>query len=238
MTIALRDDSLVEDSRFGLLQPVERLEAGSLFAAGPPDGIDLSSREPISKYRVRTFGEPGLKQGELGACAAMTLWSAREFEPGIKRLDSESAIDFYFRVQMEDSFPGGEYAGADPRAGGTSLEDCLETARRLGYIKSWCRATTLEEIIIGIGYYGTALFGMQWTMGMVEPGPDHICRPIGRVVGGHGTAGTFVRLDKKLIGGPNSWGDTWNRYGWWMMTFDGIEDRLARGGQCYFMEKA
>jgi len=235
----LRDGkTITEDPRCGLI-PQEDTRAEHLFAAAPPDGgIDLSLRELISKRRVKKFGDPLLNQEQWSACAGMTMAAALEHEPGIRTMGSEWAINFYFDAQDHDSFPGSERPGDPIQGYGTSMVAICEEAKRQGLIKNWYRAHTIEEVIIGLGYYSCPLFGFEWTDGMMYPNHKGLSVPTGKTVGGHAHLGTFVNLRDGLLGGPNSW-DGWNpaQNGFWVMKISDVENRLHHGGECVFLEK-
>ena len=210
-----------------------------LYAAAPPDGgIDLSRRELISKRRIKKFGDPILNQGEWSACGGMAMTGALEHEPGIRSLGSLWALNFYFDTQDHDQFPGSERPGDPVQGKGTSLVALCREAKRRGLIKGWYNARTIEEVIIGLGYYGCPIFGFDWTDGMSNPDHKGLCHPVGRSIGGHAHIGTFVNLRDDLMGGPNSW-PYWNRimHGFWVMRISDVENRLKRGGECVFIDK-
>ena len=235
----LRDGKTeTQDPRCGLIfQP--DLTAPHLLSMAPPDGgIDLSKRELISKYRVKKFGAPLLNQGQWSACGGFGFAAMLEHEPEIRTLGDNWALEFYFRTQDNDQWPGSERPGSDPVSYGTSIAAILQTAKQEGLITESCRAYTVEEVIRGIDYYGSAILGLEWTEGMMEPREvDGLITPGGAVVGGHCTAGTFVNLHQNIIGGPNSWED-WNpkRKGYWVMDLDDFAEVLRRG-ECAFARK-
>jgi len=237
----LRDGSQVVDSRLGRLKQFDaRSRQHGIFDTPSLDGgIDLRLRPIISRRWVKTFGQEHLDQGQLGACVGMGMTAALEHEPGIISLGSDFAKRLYFSIQQNDEYPGGEYPGADPVAGGTSLLAALQYMKAAGLIKGYVWAFTLEQVLIGIGYYGVAIFGLSWTRDMLFPASDGFCRPTGRDMGGHCTAGTCVNIYDKTISGPNSWGDGWNPalQGDWKMTWSDIADRLHAGGECAFIRK-
>jgi len=235
----LKDGSETRDSRCGLIfQP--DLTAPHLLSMAPPDGgIDLSKRELISKYRVKKFGEPLLNQEEWSACGGFGFAAFMEHEPGIRTLGDEWALQFYFRAQDNDIWPGSERPGSKPLSYGTSIAAILQTAEEEGLITETCRAYTVEEVIRGIDYYGSAILGLEWTEGMMEPRKkDGLSVPTGEIVGGHCTAGTFINRRRNIIGGPNSWPD-WNKIqrGYWVMDLDDFAE-VFRNGECAFARKA
>jgi len=225
------------DTRCGLIFQPDPTAPNLLSMAAPDGGIDLSERELISKYRVKKFSDPGLNQRKWSACAGFGFAAFLEHEPNICSLGDEWALQFYFRVQDNDQWPGSERPGSNPISYGTSLAATMQTAKKEGLIESYCRAKTVDEVIRGIAYYGSAVLGLAWTDGMMEPREDGLSVPTGGVVGGHCTAATFVNLHQRLIGGPNSW-PNWNlrRKGYWIMNLDDFAEVL-KNGECVFAKK-
>jgi len=230
-----------QDSRCGLIFQPDPSAPNILTVSPIDDGIDLRYRELISKYRVKKFKAPLLNQGNWSACGGFGFTAFLEHEPNICTLGDEWALEFYFRAQDNDSWPGSERPESKPISYGTSLASVMQTAKQEGLIESYCRARTVDEIIRGIDYYGSAILGLEWTEGMMYPREvDGLSTPGGEVVGGHCTAATFVNIHQRIIGGPNSWSD-WNllRNGYWVMDLDDFaEVFMKRGGECAFARKA
>ena len=235
----LKDGSETQDPRCGLIFQADSL-APNILAVQPIDaGIDLRYRELISKYRVKKFKAPLLNQGKWSACGGFGFAAFMEHEPGIRTLGDEWALQFYFRAQDNDIWPGSERPGSKPLSYGTSIAAILQTAEEEGLITETCRAYTVEEVIRGIDYYGSAILGLEWTEGMMEPRKkDGLSVPTGEIVGGHCTAGTFINRRRNIIGGPNSWPD-WNKIqrGYWVMDLDDFAE-VFRNGECAFARKA
>ena len=225
------------DSRCGLIFQPDPTAPHLLSMAAPDGGIDLNERELISKYRVKKFYDPLLNQRHWSACGGFGFAAMLEHEPGIRSLGDEWALEFYFRTQDNDQWPGSERPGSNPISYGTSIAAILQTAKQEGLITEACRAYTVDEVIRGIDYYGSAVLGLEWTDGMMEPRADGLSVPSGEVVGGHCTAATFVSLHQRLIGGPNSWSNWNTRYnGYWRMDLDDFAEVL-RNGECAFARK-
>ena len=235
----LKDGSETRDPRCGLIFQPDPTAPHLLSMAAPDGGIDLSQRELISKYRVKKFGEPLLNQGNWSACGGFGFAAFMEHEPNIATYGDEWALEFYFRAQDNDIWPGSERPGSMPLSYGTSIAAIMQTAKQEGLITEHCRAYSIEEVIRGIDYYGSAILGLEWTEGMMNPRKkDGLCVPTGGSVGGHCTAGTFINRHRNIIGGPNSWPD-WNEitHGYWVMDLDDFAEVLRRG-ECAFARKA
>lgn len=202
-------------------------------------GMDLSKRDIISKRWITTKPCHKLDQEPYGACVGMGIANAMRHEPILGDVDKFSeqwAIwECYFNAQKTDEFPGGEYPHASPKAGGTSILAALKWMKKQGLISNYYWATTLDELLVGLCYYGPAVIGINWYAGMVNPGPDRICRPTGQLLGGHCTLVTEVNHRRKTISGPNSWGNTWNANGMYTITWTDMEKLLKRQGECVFI---
>ena len=236
----LRDGSKTLDPLCGLIFSGETEAVKSLYSLPPADGgIDLRKRPLINKRRIRPIGDPPIIQ-VISSCVGKGITNMLEHEKGIRSLGSEWADNFYFEVQKRDQFPGGEYPGADPVAGGTSIYDALVYAKEIGLITDFVRARTMDEVLSGICYHSSgAIFGLDWTEGMMRPDRNGISRPTGRSVGGHCTYGRDFYLNKDIVRGPNTWPD-WNPWlaGGWAMTVKDLDHSLRRGGECWFAVKA
>jgi hypothetical protein len=237
----LRDGSISYSSKCGFIFSDREAPPFDLLAANPLDGgIDIRERPHISKRRISTFGAPLPDQRNYGACCMMAALIMLNYEHGIQNYSSQWGIDRYLEVQKIDSFPGiGENPGGDGMQG-TSLLDVLDYLMDLGLISGYVQALTLEEVLSGIAYHGVAMFGMMWTTGMMYPGQrTGLSHPIGRMIGGHATGGTWVDKDRELILGPQSWAG-WNPklHNHWAMTWSDVEWELKENrGECYFAKK-
>ena len=236
----LRDGSETNDIRCGLIFSGDTPDTPGLYSLQPDDGgIDLKQRPLINKRRIRHKGDFPLYQ-LISSCVGMGFTNMMEHEKGITSLGAGWATDFYFEVQRRDQFPGGEYPGAIPQAGGTSIYDALTYAKELGLISDFVRARTIDEVLVGLCYHSSgAIFGLDWTEDMMMPDKNGLGHPTGRSVGGHCTFGRDYYLEKGIVRGPNSW-PKWNSVlnGDWAMHAESIDYCMRkRGGECWFAVK-
>jgi len=203
--------------------------------------IAVTSKEIISKRWITTRPCDKLDQDPYGACVGMGIANALRHEPflgdPVKFAEQYAIWSIYFPTQRADEFAGGEYPNASPKAGGTSILAALKHCKAIGLIRAYRWATTLEEMLLGICYHSPAVIGVNWYSGMMTPGTDRICRPTGRLLGGHCTLVTEVDHRKKTVSGPNSWGNTWNANGMYTITWDDMRKLLQRQGECAFIER-
>jgi len=232
----LRDGSETKDPRCGLIFSGDSPDIPGLFSLPPADGgIDLRKRELINKRRIRNLGDAPLEQF-ISSCVGMGFTNMLEHEKGISSRGSEWATEFYFEVQRRDQLPGGEYPGAYPVMGGTSIYDALVYAKEIGLISDFVRARTMDEVLSGMCYHPSgAIFGLDWTEGMMRPDRKGMSRVTGRSVGGHCTYGRDFYLKQGIVRGPNSWPE-WNPWlnGDWAMSTKELDKALRRGGECWF----
>jgi len=75
----------------------------------------ISAVAPLTAQTVVWPCLTWLNQGSEGACVGYAISHALACPPEPRAVDSLFARDLYFEAQKIDQFPGGEYAGADPR---------------------------------------------------------------------------------------------------------------------------
>ena len=197
--------------------------------------------EPISKVRIKAPGNH-LDQGREGACVGMGLTNAMRYEPNIGNLQTYNerfAIEqIYWEAQKNDPFPGGEYPGASPRMGGTSLLEGVKQLKKLGLIKSYRWAFSLEEMILGLGYFGVAIVGIPWYSRMSEPESDGRIRIGGQIEGGHCLDAVRYNKNTGIFGLAQSWGMEHGVDGEVWIMADEMDRLLHENGECVFLEKA
>jgi hypothetical protein len=154
--------------------------------------IDANPRLP--KPRVHHPARPSLNQKAEGACVGFSIATGLNASPKRRRpaMTNPQARELYWLAQRNDPWPGGSYAGADPRYEGTSLLAGLQVARRQGLIASfyWCGAgsgTAVDDVVESISKIGGVLFGIRWLecMYLTESGGVVVIDPDSPQVGYH-----------------------------------------------------
>jgi len=196
--------------------------------------------EPISKVRIKAKGNH-LDQGREGACVGMGLTNAMRYEPNIgdlQKYDEHFAItQIYWEAQKNDPFPGGEYPGASPRMGGTSLLEGAKQLKRLGLIKSYRWAFSIDELILGLGYFGVAVVGIPWYSRMSEPESDGRIRIGGQIEGGHCLDTIQYNKNSGKLRLAQTWGMEHGDRGEVYIMIDEMDRLLHEQGECLFVEK-
>jgi len=199
----------------------------------------VPEREIISKvWLIQTC----LDQGREGACVGFGVTHALLSEPQIgdptKYTEKFAREEIYYPAQYNDPWPGGEYPGAYPVYGGTSLLDGLKAAKSAEEISEYRWAFDLNDLLVGVGYYGPAVIGVNWYSGMQEPDRKDMIHATGRVMGGHCTLIYRVNHHLNLAYIHNSWGNSWGNAGKCSISFKDLEKLLREDGECAFITKA
>jgi hypothetical protein len=168
-----------------------------------------------------------LDQGQEGACVGfswtheLAAWPAE-----VKDLNDPWAQGLYHEAQQLDEWPGENYDG-------TSVIGGAKAVHNRGYMESYRWATTMDDLVLAVGYHGPVVIGVDWLDSMFDPRPSGLLDTSGKVAGGHAILIRGVTLKSNLKGdgrvGPvfrlrNSWGRSW---GWDGDCFIKVED-LAR----------
>ena len=177
-------------------------------------------------------GSVVLDQGSEGACVGFG-WSheliARPMVvPGIT---NATAREVYLAAQRVDEWDGEDYEGTSVLAG-------AKVVQSLGHMRAYRWGFSLTDLIMGIGYTGPAVMGLNWYTGMFEPDSSGYIRATGSIEGGHCICAYSVNIRKGRIGFVNSWGTDWGQGGHCWMTFEDV-DRLLheQGEQCFPVER-
>jgi hypothetical protein len=206
----------------------------------PP--VSTPSQKEINKYWL--VGATPLDQGVEGACVGFgltqCLLSERHFmgcTDGPRLLDGKFAReDIYYKAQEIDEFPGGEYPGANPRMGGTSLTAGLNVLKGSGMIKGFQWGYTLQDLILGIGYNGPAILVLPWFRSMYKVKTDMTVLISGDQVGYHCLIANAVDVKNEFFILFNSWGPTFGDKGRARISFSSMEYLFSLHHQIAFIE--
>jgi len=232
MKYLLRDNSTVTDPRLDrLVQFDERSKNFPIMKLIP---------EAKRKFRSYTWRcNTCLNQGPYGSCVGHGIaheLAARPSEvPGMTTKYAKEEI--YWKAQMEDPWPGGDYPNASPKYEGTSVLAGVKVAQRLGWFDSYYWAFSLEELIYGVGHRGPAVLGTYWFDGMMQPDEKGLIHPEGGKAGGHCYLVKGVDINRELLRILNSWGKPWGIDGECYITFDDMRYLLELQGEAVFFEK-
>jgi hypothetical protein len=167
-----------------------------------------------------------LDQGPDGACTGFGLSHVLGCNP--RRIRTGITYDFamkrYHRAQDEDQWPGNAYEGS-------SVLGATMAAKKDGLIEAVYWATTIEEIIHGVGLKGPMEIGVNWYDGMFEPDAQGLLRPTGKLAGGHAPCIGGVNVAQERFKIYNSWGRSWARDGSADILFSDMDRLLHEDGE-------
>lgn len=229
MTVLLKNGTEVVDPRLDRL--VQFDEQSRSF--GIMEVVDAR------KFRSYTWRcDLLLNQGREGACVGNALTHELAARPGVVTgLTQDFATRTYYEAQRTDPWDGGEYPGAYPRYGGTSVLAGVKVLHKQGWFKSYRWAFGLDQLRKGVAYNGPAVIGIDWYDSMYDPDSDGFIAPGGRKVGGHAILVRGVSEKRKLFRLRNSWG-IWGIKGSGdcFMTFDNMDKLLNQRGEAVFLQ--
>jgi len=172
-----------------------------------------------------------LNQGREGACVGAGLGHDLAARPGVV---SGVTMDWcrenvYWPAQRQDEWEGGAFPGANPQYEGTSVLAGFKVVRDLQLIDGFRWALTFDDLVLGVGYWGPAVIGVDWYEGMFAPDADGFIHPVGRISGGHCVCVVAVKIVKAPDGSvdylrsyftvQNSWSAGWGVDGRCRITF-------------------
>lgn len=183
-------------------------------------------------------------QGREGACVEFgithELAAAPVYVPGYQLVQLRSGHLIYWPAQRDDQWPGGEYPGASPQYGGTSLLAGLKRGRALGYFDSFHWSFGMDEAVEGVLTVGPAVIAVTWLSSMFDPDENGLVRCSGNAEGGHCIA--WIGVVKRQRFGTDrvavlaqSWGLDYGDRGRIYIRLPELQERLEDDGECAFM---
>jgi hypothetical protein len=141
----------------------------------------------------------------------------------------------YHEAQKIDPWPGGDYPGAFPQYEGSSVLAGVQVAQRLGWCSGYNWAFGLNDLILGVGYRGPAILGINWYEGMSTPDSAGFIHVTGKKLGGHCIVDNSVNVKKERFTLHNSWGAGWGINGECYISFADMDRLLREDGEAVFL---
>jgi len=195
-----------------------------------------------------------LDQGAEGACVGFGCSHDLAARPAVVSglSDDFARTKVYWEAQKIDPWAGGAYPGANPFYEGTAVLSGVKIMQRLGFYKAYHWALNLQQLVVGIGYTGPAILGVDWYEGMFDVDKDGWIHVSGYVAGGHcilaigvkcvwpkGVAKTFenLDLDRSYLLLHNSWGKGWGVNGRAKLSLRDMGRLLEANGEACFPQR-
>ncbi len=177
-----------------------------------------------------------LDQGSQGACVAYSFGHELIARPKeVKLITNEFLInDIYFEAQKIDPWEGGAYENAIPFYEGTSVLSGVKILHKLGYYESYNWGFGIDDLVLGLGYAGPAVLGINWYESMDYPDENGYIEPLGNIAGGHAVLARGISLKKNSILFRNSWGQSWGINGDFWMKIPDVDKLLKEDGESVF----
>lgn len=172
-----------------------------------------------------------MDQGKEGKCVSMGMGNDLAARPGVVTgVHEDWCRDrIYWPAQRIDEWDGGSYPGAKPFYEGTSVLAGFKIVQELGFIDSYRWALDFMDLVVGVGYHGPAVIGVDWYEGMFDADADGFIHPTGKIGGGHCVCVVGVKVYRAKDGSvdflrsyfviQNSWGPDWGQDGRCKITF-------------------
>jgi hypothetical protein len=228
--VTLKDNTTTEDVRLDRL--VQFDERSRNYSIAPL----VSSKKPRSYTWKNT---EWYDQKSEGACVAFALGHELNARPAqVKNIPEDWLVKgVYWNAQKIDPWEGGSYPGANPVYEGTSVLAGVQTLQKLGAFQEYRWAFNMNDIIMGVGYNGPAVIGVNWYEGMFYPDKDGFIKPTGFLAGGHAVMIKAVNVRKQIFTIRNSWGRSWGKNGDCYITFNHLHELMRQRGECVFLMK-
>ena len=177
-----------------------------------------------------------LDQGPDGACVGFGVAHELIARPAeVQGLTEKFAKeDIYWEAQKIDPWDGGSYPGARPFYEGSSILAGVKVAKKLGWIEEYRWAFGLRDLMLGVGYNGPALIGINWYQDMMRPDANNFIHATGRSYGGHCILVNAINVKKGYFTLHNSWGSSWGDGGECYITFEDMDILLKDRGEAVF----
>ncbi|RLI65907.1 MAG: hypothetical protein DRO67_02020 [Candidatus Asgardarchaeum californiense] len=195
-------------------------------------------RELVKMKRPRSYTwrcNSYLDQGSDGACVGFGVSHELIARPAeAKGITYDYAMELYWEAQKIDPWEGGAYDGAEPFYEGTSVLAGVKAAQRDGWFDEYRWAFGLNDLILGVGYNGPAVIGVNWYEGMMDTDKHGYIKPTGRALGGHCILCNAINVKKKRFTLHNSWGINWGNNGECYISFHDMDTLLYNNGEAVF----
>lgn len=165
-----------------------------------------------------------LDQGAESSCVGFAWAHELAARPKVHVVDYNFArVAIYQEALKLDAWEGEDYEGTSVLAG-------AKVVLRMGRMKEYRWAFSLDDLIMAVGYTGPAVLGLNWYEGMYEPSAGYI-KPVGDLWDGHALLCNAVSIPGRYFKLHNSWGKPWGVNGSCKISFADMDFLLHDQGE-------
>jgi hypothetical protein len=175
---------------------------------------------------------PILDQGAVGSCTGNGEVGVLGCDPNFAAiptgvlLDEAEALMIYSGAESIDG--DGPYP---PNDNGSSGPSAAQAAKNLGLISGYVHCLSLADVLDALQTQAVSI-GINWYDSFDNPPSSGLLTisPNASVRGGHEPMLRSIDVENKLVGGDNSWGESWGVKGSFTMGYATLERLLAEQG--------
>ena len=175
---------------------------GALFSdmSDVPE-VKLNKMALPGSYDLRKFTYPVMNQGNRGICCSVSLTDSIKYLENLKKINLNIPRDYFWLNRKDKSI------------GGMTVKEAMNIAKNNGYIKSFGKLRSLDDIKTNLVIHGPVLI----TTHAYSDSGNEFWRPIGNLRGGHATILVGYNKDGFIL--KNSWGTNWANNGYVILPY-------------------
>ena len=172
---------------------------------------EILTAEQLRSPRSYTWDvqQPPLNQGQTNRCVQFGICAELLAVPVKVNMDKVQEIldqnEIYYPAQQRDPWPGGEYPGATPVYGGTSVTAGMSVAKDLGFYTEYRWALSFQDFVTAIAFHGPGVIGVDFYDNMFNPDGEAFITVGGSLAGGHCMCVRGVHIVKIDKNKPFTW---------------------------------
>jgi len=192
---------------------------------------------PLPVRRTWRINAGNLNQLQTGTCVAHAWFNFLRCAPIQTVKDVPEPYDLYRQIVLLDEWADNDFEATAPDEqlqSGTSVRAGAEAVMKLGRLKSYVWAFSLQPALEFVLTQGPVVLGINWYDSFEKPDAQGMItiKPRARVLGGHGILWRGADTQRGLALLSNSWGDEWGVSGECYLPFRDLDRLIHEDGEC------